>query len=411
MKVSIKLVKLLYFIVASMGAAALNFLIQILLAREFSLSQFGEFNTYITFLNMISPLIGMGLSNYWIREYSKSNEQGNSSLRGSLIFLGLSFLCVFIIQFFYAFYRVDNFIVFYFLSILVLAQCFTELVNSFNLIDNNINKYVIWRVLTPLLRILLIFFLMFINEVSLINVSIVYFLSSLPVCYKFIYEILKRKSFLKGDVLPTLTVVGETWYFGFSAFLYLIYCQSNILIISLFFPYDSVALYSAGLTLISVALIIPPMIFQKFYAFQINNWFFHDRAKFKKFYVKAFINMTIFGFIITLFFYIFAELIVVNIYGVLYGKSIEILKVLSLCIFLTFVSSSCSFVFINKKQLILKTVLMLVASLFNLFFSYLVIKQYNDLLGVAWVTVFCYAFIALSFLLYSFKIIFNKEFR
>lgn len=409
MNVPHKLIKLLYFIIASMGAAALNFLTQIILAREFSLSEFGEFNTYITFLNMISPLVGMGLANYWIREYSKSDNHGNSSLRGSLIFLGLSLLCVLFIQFFYTIYNVKNFIAFYLLSIILLAQCFTELVNSFNLIEDNINKYVLWRVLTPLLRILLVIFLLILDNISLITISFVYFLSSFPILLKFTYEIYRRKSYLRGEVLSTVTVAGETWYFGFSAFLYLVYCQSNILVISFFFPYDSVALYSAGLTLISIALIIPPMIFQKFYAFQINNWFFHDKSKFKQFYIKAFFNMSLLGMLITGFFYFFAKEIVIYIYGITYKDSIVILKILSWCVFLTFISSSCSFVFISKRQLIIKTILMLLASVLNLFLSYIIIKQYNSLSGVAWVTVFCYGFIALSFLIYSYKMIFKKE--
>lgn len=404
-----KFLKLLYFLVISMGASALNFLVQIIGARSLDLKDYGEFNTYVTFLNIISPLLGMGLANLWIREYSKSHDIGNKNLRGSLIFFIITLFLIFILQLVYSFFDVNNYLAFFVLSVFVLAQAATELVNSFNLIDNNISEYIFWRMFTPVLRIITILLFIYFSGLSILTICLAYFISSIPVVFRLFKDIYERRVFLKKSEITTFIVFKESWFFGLTAFLYMLYFQSNILIISKFMSYQDVAIYSSALTIVSIALMIPPMIFQKFYAFDINHWFFHDRGKFIQFFKNSLIKMSLSGSLLTLFFITFSDQLIQLIYGGRYENSVGILNILSICIFFTFVSSSCSFVFINRKELVVKTNIMILASFKNFILSCWVVDKYG-IIGVAWVSVFCYSFVALCFLGYSLKIVFEKEF-
>lgn len=404
-----KIFKLLYFLSVSMGASALNFLVQIIGARNLDLKDYGEFNTYVTFLNLISPLLGMGLANLWIREYSKSDDIGNKNLRGSLIFFIITLFLIFFLQIAYSAFDVNNYLAFSILCTFVWAQAATELVNSFNLINNNMGKYIFWRLCTPILRIFIILIFIYFNGLNILTISVAYFISSIPVVIKLCKDIYDRKELLKKSEVTTLIVFKESWFFGITAFLYMLYFQSNILVISKFMSYQDVAIYSSALTIVSIALMIPPMIFQKFYAFDINHWFFHDRKKFIVFFKKSLIKMSFSGLVLTLLFIFLSTQLIQLIYGNRYEDSVNILNILSICIFSTFLSSSCSFVFINKRELFIKTNIMILASFLNLILSCLVIKEYG-IIGVAWVTVFCYLFVAVCFLSYSLKIVLGKGF-
>ena len=404
-----KILKLLYFLIVSMGASALNFIVQIIGARSLDLKDYGEFNTYVTFLNLISPLLGMGLANLWIREYSKSEDIGNKNLRGSLIFFIITLFLIFVFQIAYSAFDVNNYLAFSILCTFVWAQAATELVNSFNLINNNMNKYIFWRLCTPILRIFIILIFIYFNGLNILSISVAYFISSIPIVVKLCKDIYDRRMFLKKNEITTFIVFKESWFFGLTSFLYMLYFQSNILVISKFMSYQEVAIYSSALTIVSIALMIPPMIFQKFYAFDINHWFFHDRKKFINFFKKSLIKMSLSGFILTVLFILLSTQLIQLIYGSKYESSIGILNILSICIFFTFLSSSCSFVFINKKELFMKTNIMILASFLNLILSCLTIGEYG-IIGVAWVTVFCYSFVALCFLGYSLKIVLGKGF-
>ncbi|QBC46036.1 hypothetical protein C4X49_00295 [Acinetobacter baumannii] len=404
-----KIFKLLYFLSVSMGASALNFLVQIIGARNLDLKDYGEFNTYVTFLNLISPLLGMGLANLWIREYSKSDDIGNKNLRGSLIFFIITLFLIFFLQIAYSAFDVNNYLAFSILCTFVWAQAATELVNSFNLINNNMGKYIFWRLCTPILRIFIILIFIYFTGLNILTISVAYFISSIPVVIKLCKDIYDRKELLKKSEITTLIVFKESWFFGITAFLYMLYFQSNILVISKFMSYQDVAIYSSALTIVSIALMIPPMIFQKFYAFDINHWFFHDRKKFIVFFKKSLIKMSFSGLVLTLLFIFLSTQLIQLIYGNRYEDSVNILNILSICIFSTFLSSSCSFVFINKRELFIKTNIMILASFLNLILSCLVIKEYG-IIGVAWVTVFCYLFVAVCFLSYSLKIVLGKGF-
>lgn len=404
-----KVLKLLYFLVVSMGASALNFLVQIIGARSLDLKDYGEFNTYVTFLNLISPLLGMGLANLWVREYSKSHEIGNNNLRGSLIFFIITLFIILFFQIAYSAFDVNNYLAFYILCTFVWAQAATELVNSFNLINNNMGKYIFWRLCTPILRIFIILIFIYFNGLTILSISVAYFISSLPIVFKLCVDIYDRRMFLKKTEITTLIVFKESWFFGLTAFLYMLYFQSNILVISKFLSYQEVAIYSSALTVVSIVLMIPPMIFQKFYAFDINYWFFHDKINFVDFFKKSLIKMSLSGLLLTILFIFLSDQLIHLIYGSRYEESVGILNILSVCIFFTFLSSSCSFVFIDKKELFVKTNIMILASFLNLVLSCLVVSEYG-IIGVAWVTVFCYSFVALCFLGYSLKIVFGKEF-
>lgn len=409
MATSNKIFRLFYFLIVSMGASALNFLVQVIGARSLELKDYGEFNTYITFLNLISPLLGMGLANLWMREYSKSTKIGNDNLRGSLIFFIITLFLILIFQIAYSIFDVNNYLAFSILCIFVWAQAATELVNAFNLINNNIRKYIFWRICTPIIRIFIIIIFIYFNGLTILTISLAYFISSLPVVIKLCKDIYDRRVFLKKNEITTYMVFKESWFFGLTAFLYMLYFQSNILVISRFMSYQDVAIYSSALSIVSIALMIPPMIFQKFYAFDINQWFFHDKKKFINFFKSSLVRMCLSGLILTLLFIAFSSQLIHLIYGGRYESSIDILNILSICIFFTFLSSSCSFVFINRKELVVKTYIMILASFLNLVLSCLVVENYG-IVGVAWVTVFCYSFVALCFLAYSLKIVLQKGF-
>ena len=113
---------ILKFIIVASGTAigtGSNFLIQVFLANKLSVQEFGFFTSIFNIVNLLSPLISFGITNYLLKCYSEEGYNVKKWFNAILFFNLISVLITYSIFYFIYFKEVDLFTILMFFTFML----------------------------------------------------------------------------------------------------------------------------------------------------------------------------------------------------------------------------------------------------------------------------------------------------
>ena len=382
------MLKAALIVFSTVGAAFLNFLLQIMYARNLSIDDYSKLSLYLNFILLIMPIVGAGIQNFWIKCSAKKPENFIYWVKPSLGFIKVTFSVSLIFHILFCIvYVKENYITYFLITTFILSQVAIDLINSINIINKDTLSYIFWRCFSPLLRLLLVLGLIFLNLIDLLYIGLVYFISCVFPIYYFFKKIKKYKS--EDTIYKNLDVFKNCWMYSASGILYLVYLQSNSLIIPYFHDIKYVGLFNIPVLLITVVLMFPTILFQKVFALRINEVFYSDKKLLKKIIKKSNIIMFFAGCFTALCFYFLSPLVVRYFFGGNYFESIRLIKILAFLIPFAFIITPLSSIHIRKKDLYTKVYIMLSIAILHVILIFL-FQQYYGIEIFAYVTVFSY---------------------
>ncbi len=416
-KNAIKAISLLW--IGSLSGAGFAFLTQVLLARGLGSASFGIFFSALSTITLLAPLAGFGISQFWLKAFGAEGWAAVRWIKPSIKFVAVSTIILMLIIIFGAgtfSHDSESQHILMVLSFYILGQLSVELVSSKLQLEERYTKLALWQLLPHLLRfiIVLVATTVYIEYISVevyalfyAAVAIVFFIFALPELSAMKNGVLKLKGHahnsLGGDrTNPTaLTAASESWPFGMAAFSYLIYFQSNIVLLKYMSGNQEAGIYSVAFTIMTAVYLLPSVIYQRFLTPKIHRWANHEPEKFYQVYRTGNWAMLVLGAAAMITIYISADWAVPLFFGEQYRASAGILKILSLSAPIIFVASSAGATLVTQQHMKIKVKYMMSVALINLVLNLLLIPKLHTT-GAAIATVISNA-ILLAFYMYGAK--------
>lgn len=414
--------------VGSLLGALIAFLTQVLLARHLSLSDFGLFASAFATIALITPLAGFGIAQYWLKAFG---EEGFSALRwmkGSYQFIIKSTFAVLAVLFIWIFLGPNNTntqIVLALLSSFLLSQVMIELLSVRFQLEEKYLLLALWQLTPHLLRLTLILFVTFTSwfEFDLKTAAFIYFSVSLLVVLTGItslIQMIRGNIALKGhdqnNQAPTTpltspnswAVMSNAWPFGLAAFFYLIYYQSNIILLKYMIGDEAAGIYNVAFTVMAAIYLLPGVIYQKYLLPKIHRWANHDTQKFYEVYRYGIKAMFTLGIVAMIGIWLTAFWAIPLLFGKKYVDAVSLLNILALSAPIIFLAFNSGATLVTKENMLRKVKYMGYVAILNILLNITLIPLYNTS-GAAIATVLSNSVLLY---LYSFgtkKYVFQKE--
>jgi O-antigen/teichoic acid export membrane protein len=389
---------------ALLGALA-AFVTQILLARELGPREYGIFSSIIAFMALLTPLIGLGIPQFWLKIYGLEGTEAGRWLKGSFKALCLSSIAIFSIVFLWltAFERESS----YFFTILLflfflLSQLFVELLSSRYQLEGKFRVLALWQLFPHFLRLTVLLILLFLvgENFDLFNVSWAYAIASIPLIVFGWHGLstMRKNSFtLEGHkrlyTEPTtivtpggFDVLKSSWPFGLAAFFQIIYYQSDIILVKYLDGEHAAGIYSVAFSIMAAIFLLPAVIYQKFLLPKFHRWAHHDTARFYQVYKLGNKAMALVGLLVMVGLWSSAFWLIPFVFGSEYRGSVVVLNVLALSIPVMYLAFNSGATLVTKDNMLKKVRYMGFVACINIALNSLLIPTYGEL-GAAIATV------------------------
>lgn len=331
-----------FYVLMLIGSTALtsifNFLSQVLIARNTNPNIYGIYSIYNTLLLMSIPLVTFGMGHYLIKINSENlkNKQFLTINHLTLIIFSslLGFIFIFI---FLNFYFIDISIFNAFLMAFgVLSYAYFELFQSYLIGIQNRRFLIIWQPYLHFLRCLVLLFLIYIingiYELKLIS----YFTISFS-CIIFLSIWFFRNTIIKFNrndysQEKIIDIFQKSIWYGLVGFLYVVYTQLSVILISHYLDTEWAGYYNIGITFVLMSLILPNTLYYKYLLPKLHFYMKKNKKKLRYFYFRGALYSFIFGIFISIVLFNFSNFIILVFYGEKYLVAISLFKAIILVI-------------------------------------------------------------------------------
>jgi O-antigen/teichoic acid export membrane protein len=423
-KKAIKAMSLLW--VGSLLGAGCAFLLQVLLARKLGPSDFGTFTASLTTVTMLAPLAGFGISQHWLKVFGQEGWAATRWLPASFRFIILSTLLVLVILGLWGELGPhDEYmrIIILVLSLHVVGLVIVDLVSSKLQLEERYLRLALWQLVPHLMRLALVAVLAFwatkFMDASLVAVA--YAAIAIILTFSGIIQLrcmsggqfeLKghlQKQSSHGRGFPDMkTVVKEAWPFGFAGMFYLVYYQSNIILLKYMVGSAAAGVYNVAFTVMVAVYLLPGVIFQKYLLPKTHRWANNDRARFYQVYRQGNIAMLILGVMVMLAIWVLAALTIPVLFGEKYRDSIVVLNILAICAPVFFLAISVGSTLVTQEHMKEKVKLMGIVAVINIFLNLSLIPFFGTK-GAAVSSVISNMLLLVLYYNFAQKIVFKDE--
>ncbi len=409
----------------SLLGAGLAFLTQTILARHLGAESFGVFSATLAMVILISPLAGFGVSQLWLKLYGEEGSMANRWLDSSFnLVITTTFLAISILWFwaFLGMHDTTTRLLILVLSFYILGQVSMGLVSSKLQLEERYTDFAAWQLLPHLTRFLLIclFAFIFTSWMTPENIAFIYASVSIVVtCLAIIqlwymargHFILKghdEKQFTKLNIPTTISVLKNSWPFGLATFFYLIYYQSDIVLLKYMIGDKEAGIYNVAFTIIAAVYLFPGVVYQKYLLPKLHRWAHHDRDKFYTIYRKGNIAMLILGLIAMLIIWGLSNWGIPFLFGTEYQDAVILVNILAISAPIIFVAFSTGATLVTQQHMKRKVTYMGSVALINIVLNIILIPKYGAI-GAASATVISNFTLLLLYYYASEKIVFSQE--
>lgn len=367
---------ILMLLSSTMLSSIFTFITQLIVARYLYPDEFGVLISSLTLVVLVSPLLAVGLDGYLLKHFARYGGICSGLVKASVRYF-LYTIPATVLLFFIIGSDIGGF--FY---LLVISQFFINITIALKQVEGNYNKVSLILTFQSFVRLGLLVPLLFISNVNISNIYIIYVVASILITVFLFTQIkgtLNSSVFKEENMKISLKQLFlDSYPFGVGVFLHLIYFQSAILILGKLDSSQSAGLYGVAFTILTLAYLIPGVVFQRYYLPKVHILTEQGNEKALMYIFKTgFKLMLIAGTIFTLFFALLSDLIVYLSFGDKYSEAAEILKILSICILLRYLSSSAGVFLVSGSLVVKKNKYMTLCAAFNLLSNIILIPVYG----------------------------------
>lgn len=356
-------------------AAAIAFATQSIIARNLPSEQFGMFASALAFVNILIPLVGFGVPQFWLKVFG---EEGIDGLRWVKSSLNLIFICAFIAILALVVWvmihgettvRVKW--LYISLAFFMIGQASTELAISKLQLEERYFLISFFQILPHAARLIgTVGFIYFLALSSMLGVIAAYICSAVFVVVINIWQLSKiRNGKLKlaghgvkinpvGENTNNFSMAAgvkdvalEAYPFGLAGAFHLIYFQGSIIFLGILSGKEHAAMYNVAYLTMSAVYIFPNIVYQKFLLPKIHRWANRDYDMFYKSFRVGSFYMALLGMTACVSIFIISPILIPIVFGKQYSDAIWILQVLSLCAPIRFLSTSVGSLLVTKGNM------------------------------------------------------------
>ncbi|MGP5517772.1 oligosaccharide flippase family protein [Psychrobacter celer] len=385
-----KIVSLILLVVGTLLGSIANMLVQIYLARELLVIDFGFYTSILNLANLLTPLIGFGISSFMLKAYAEEGYGANRWLSNINILLIASAAIVFCVLQLIGFLQnqsLNYFIIYSFFYIYMLSVSYNSFMSIRFQIEGRFRFFSLWQVVPNLLKLVSIFICISFLGKSVHSISIAYLITGMIVIVFSLNSLHRMRSgnitlldkavYKKYRVVTNKELVINAIPFGLNGIFYLIYFQSSILILSLIKGYEEVAYFGLAVTLLTAACLLPSILFQKFLMPKIHFWSIYERKKLYSLYRIGNYYIIILGILAAFANILFTKFFLVYIFGVKYEPATTALYIMSLVILIKYFNFNAGALMTTKNLINLKSKIMMFAAILNIVLGLVLIYFYG----------------------------------
>ncbi len=369
-KRAVKVISLLW--ISSLLGAGCAFLTQVILARQLGPSDFGIFAAALAIITLLAPLAGFGIAGYWLKVFGQEGWYAIRWLPGSFRFTALSTLTVVLLLVGWAMlgpHDAFTSTVLLVLTFYIFGQLAIELVSGKLQLEERYLNLALWQFLPHFLRLFLVVVLIYATTIVL-SVKIVAYAYAVVALVIFIVGVVllirmyQGKFSLKGhhaseglekqnkqDLPGMFQVAVQSWPFGLAGIFYLIYFQSDIILLKYLSGAVTAGIYNVAFLVMAAVYLLPSVIYQKFMLPKFHRWAHHDRERFYHTYRAGNIYMLGLGVVVMLGIWIVIPWAIPVLFGAEYQDAVLLLMILSLAAPIRFLATSVGATLVTQDHM------------------------------------------------------------
>lgn len=377
-----RLITLTLLLIGTILGSGANFIVQLYLARELSVYNFGFYTSILNISNLLTPLIAFGITGFMLKVYAEEGYIANRWLDKIYQVLIATSLIVFLIH------QLVNLYVNKSLEYSYIYGCFfiymlSVSYNSFMIlrlqIEGKYKAFSIWQTIPNSVKLLSVFLITGYLGNSLINISYAYLITGIIITLISLTSLHKMKvgkiklanePVVQSNSLGSITAMRlllNSMPYGLTGVFYLIYFQSNIVLLSFISGYESVAYYGLAMTIATAACLPASIFFQKLLMPTIHYWATHDTKKLFSFYKKNILISTLVALLVAITNIIFTKFFLTEVFGEKYEPAKEIFYLISLVIIIKYINLNSGAIMSTGNLIKTKNIIMMKASGLNIF--------------------------------------------
>ena len=394
-KQAVKAISLLWL--GSILGAGCAFFTQVLLARKLGPADLGIFAAALGVVMLVAPLASFGVGGFWLKAFGQEGWQAVRWLRGSLKYALVTTCLVLAALLAWAAlgpHDVTTRGLLIVLSTYLLGQVAVELVSAKLQLEERYLALAIWQFLPHLLRLLLVFMLVLAMTelMTLWNIAYVYAVISIGVfilgaffmwrmyCGQLALEGHGEKNVHAEQPVATASmreVIVQSWPFGLAGVFYLIYFQSDIILLKYITGDEAAGVYNVAFVIMAAVYMLPSVVYQKFLLPKVHRWASHDRERFYQVYRMGNWMMLILGLLAMLVIWLLAPWGVRLLFSDSYMGAVLPLSILALAAPIRFVATSVGSTLVTHEHMRRKVWFMAVTAIINIILNIILIPKYG----------------------------------
>jgi O-antigen/teichoic acid export membrane protein len=386
--------------IASAGVALLT---QIVLALAMGPDAYGEFAAALTTITIASPLAGFGVGAFLLKVFGQEGWHGLRWVEPSVHYTLLTSGAVVIglvAWSLMAEHSTAYSILLLMLVPLVFGQAADSLVSSKLQLEERYFDLGWWQLSVNLARLCAVGALIVFIGGHLAPLQVAGGYSAIAVLFICI-AMASVYSFRCGDLLlqghdkaavlhaeslqkPKVSaVMMSSWQFGLSGALYLLYYQSDIVLLNHFLGSEIAGLYNCAYIVVGSTYLLPAAIFQKYLLPRLHRWSAEGSNHLKAVYHDGTLWMGVIGAAGALLVIASAAYLIPLVFGAAYQPSVLLTMALAICIPIRYLSSAADAVLTSGVQLNKKVKAQAGVAFFNVAANVVLIPVYGVWISVA----------------------------
>jgi len=377
---------LLFLWMGSLAGAGFSFLTQVVLARSLTAEEFGQFSSALAMCSILIPLVGLGLSSFWLKVFGQEGVNARRWVAGSLLIVLLNTLVTLLFLFGWAFGLQDDRSYAHLLllmSFFLLSQVIVELAAVIYQLESRFLLLSIWQSSPHILRfgVVAITAYTFLGEYDLYIAGMSYAVVSGFVLIIGLHALthacisdlhLEKRPHQNGSdaairtVRPHLKIIiRESWPYGAAGFFYLVYFQSSIILLKFLDSDIAAGNFNVIFLILQAVYIFPSVVFQKYLMPKIHIYAYSDVRQLISLYKKGNKLMGITGCVAMISVMVISPVLIPWLFGPSYTEVIVPLMLISVSIPLRFISTSSGSMLATKNNIRVRVKYMTWAAIVN----------------------------------------------
>lgn len=383
--------------------SVLSFASHIILARYLSINAYGTLSASLALIAMLVPLAGFGIGHFWLNVFGLEGWRGRRWLSPSYKFFAFTSVTtcslLILVVLFNELSGLNPIVVW--LTPWIVAMSMTELVSARLQLEERYTRLACWQTLPQLGRFAIAVTVVGVSG-ELYTVGKGFFaVSILIIIIAVIYlvDMVRGNLRLVGHGSPmathdecytpsTIEVPLKSWPFAMTGIFYLIYFQTDILLLNWLIGPEAAGIYSVSITIMIGVYLIPNIIYGKYLLPKQHRWAEYDPDRLLAVYRYGCGMMTVSGLLVAGILIPISPWGTTLIFGTGYSESGLLLMLLGVCVPFRFLAVSVGGLLAVQQHIHRKVIYMGSIAITNVILNLILIPRFSYY-GAALSTIIC----------------------